>query len=104
MVGYEDGTYRSYNKMTRQELVTMIYRFANYLGKDTSATADLEALFSDAKDIGKYAREASAWAVAEEIVKGIKVNENTVIFSPKTTATRAQVAAIIMRLMESGQE
>ena len=104
VVGYEDGTYRSYNKMTRQELVTMIYRFANYLGKDTSATADLEALFSDAKDIGKYAREASAWAVAEEIVKGIKVNENTVIFSPKTTATRAQVAAIIMRLMESGQE
>ena len=102
--GYPDGTFLGGNNMTRQELVTMIYRFADYLGKDVTATADLGKLFSDAGEINEFAQTASAWAVAEGIVNGVKIDEDTTIFSPKTTATRAQVAAIIMRLMKGTGE
>ena len=98
------GTFLGGNNMTRQELVTMIYRFADYLGKDVTATADLGKLFSDAGEINEFAQTASAWAVAEGIVNGVKIDEDTTIFSPKTTATRAQVAAIIMRLMKGTGE
>lgn len=97
--GYTDGTFKATNKMTRQELVTMIYRFAEYKGMDVSNTTDLAEAFTDADSISKYAKTPTAWAVADGIIKGVKVGDGYE-FQPNDTATRAQVAVIIQRLMQ----
>ena len=99
VTGYPDNTFKGGNNMTRQDLVTMIYRFAEYKGIDVSVTADLDATFSDASDIKRYAKTPVAWAVANDIVNGMK-SGNTYVFKPEATATRAQVAVIIQRLMQ----
>lgn len=79
--------------MTREQLATMLFRYAGIAGVDTSARADLAA-FSDAASATPYAREALSWAVAEGIVRGIGDAD---VLAPGDGATRAQVATVLMR-------
>ena len=97
--GYSDGTFQGTKNISRQELVTMFYRFAKYLERDVSATTDLESTFVDADQISSYAEDPLSWAVAEGIIAGITV-DGELQFQPKGFATRAQVAVIIMRFMQ----
>lgn len=79
--------------VTRQQMVTMLYRYAGQQGYDVSQTADL-AGFADRAAVADYAAEAMGWSVANGIVGGMA--DGTL--SPDGTATRAQLAAILMRL------
>lgn len=63
---------------------------------DVSARADLDN-YSDAAQVSEFARDAMAWAVASGLVQG--TSETTI--SPKATATRAQIAMILMRFCEN---
>ena len=74
----------------------MLYRYAQYKGYDVSDTADLSA-FDDSDSIASYAEEAVSWAVAEGLISG---TDDTTL-SPEGTATRAQIATILMRFCES---
>ncbi|MCQ2406155.1 MAG: S-layer homology domain-containing protein, partial [Oscillospiraceae bacterium] len=92
--GVSDGSAME-SAITREQLVVMLYRYAQKLGLDTSARADLSG-FDDAEDISSWALEAMQWAVSTGLIKG---TSDTAI-SPQGTATRAQAATLIMRFMK----
>lgn len=87
--GVSDGTAPNAN-ITREQLVTMLYRYAGSPAVNGSLSA-----FSDAASVSSYAIPAMQWAVANGIVNGSNGKLN-----PKNNATRAEVAAILMRFCE----
>lgn len=90
--GVSDGT-DAMGAITREQLVTMLWRSRGEPGVDFLLTA------RDADSISSWAYEAMRWAVSEGITEG---DENGFI-SPAATATRAQAAAIIMRFIEGAK-
>lgn len=92
--GKAPGIFDPSNNVTRQEMVTMIYRYVKTLGMDTGDTASL-AKFKDAGDVASWAEEAMEWAVSSGIIQG-----TTGAINPTGTATRAEVATIMERLVE----
>ena len=94
--GYADGSFHPDDAISREQLAAILYRYALYKGYDTPASASL-AKFSDSAEIGSYARAALAWANAEGLVNG--TSSGTI--APKSTATRAQTAVILMRFLQS---
>ena len=87
--GVSDGTNPNAN-ITREQLVTMMYRYAG-----SPATNGSLDNFSDAASVSSYAVNAIQWAVANGIVNGSNGKLN-----PQDNATRAEVAAILMRFCE----
>lgn len=91
--GISDGTNMP-GVITREQLATILYRYAKQKGYDVSKSAALTG-FSDADKVSGYAAEAMQWAVAEGLLQGSNGKLN-----PQGSATRAQVATILMRFME----
>ena len=89
--GISDGT-NPEGSITREQLVTMLYRYAG----SPEASGDLSA-FSDADKVDGYATLAMQWAVGKGLINGM--GDGTL--APRDTATRAQVAAILMRFCEN---
>ena len=87
--GVSDGTNPTVS-ITREQLVTMLYRYAG----SPAADGRLDG-FSDAASVSAYAVNAMQWAVANGIVNGSNGKLN-----PQNNATRAEVAAILMRFCE----
>ena len=87
--GVSDGTNPNAD-ITREQLVTMLYRYAG----SPKADGKLDS-FSDAASVSTYAASAMQWAVANGIVNGSNGKLN-----PQNNATRAEVAAILMRFCE----
>ena len=96
VVGISDTLFAPNENITREQMAAVIYRYAKFKGYDVSDEAELSA-FADTDAISDWALDALAWANAKELVKG--TTDTTV--SPKDTATRAQVAAILMRFCEN---
>ena len=94
--GYGDGTFGPNNTITREQLAAILYRYAAYKGYDVTARADLSG-YTDVGSVGGYAVEAMQWANAEGLVNGTSATTLT----PKGSATRAQVAAILTRFCEN---
>lgn len=90
--GYPDGTFKPHQPVTREELVTLLYRFAAYVGKDSQAQADLGA-FTDRASVARFAQKAMSWAVAERIIMG----RTSTTLAPKGITTRAELATMLMR-------
>ena len=84
------------DNITREQLVTMLFNYANKAGLDTSARADL-ASYPDASGVSSWASEAVSWAVAEGILKGV----NNTDIDPQGWATRAQAAAFMQRYVHA---
>ena len=80
--------------VTRQELVTMLYRYAKSVGLDTGKAAKLDS-YTDSGDVAGWATDAMSWAVGNGLVSGRTSTE----LAPAGTATRAEVAAVIQRLV-----
>ncbi len=80
--------------VTREQLTTMLFRYAQHFGVDTTARAGIDG-FDDHGRVSDYAREAIAWAVAEGIVSGDGVN-----LMPKGNATRAQCAKMMVVFLD----
>ncbi len=78
--------------VTREQMVAFLARFARWSGLELSAEGSLEA-YTDAGSVSTYAEEAMIWAVENGIIQGM--TETTL--APKGTATRAQIAAVLMR-------
>ena len=93
--GTTDATFAPGEDITREQLVTILYRYAESKGYDVSASADLSG-YPDADQIQSYAAESVAWAVAEGLIQGFE--DNTL--RPAGNATRAQIATILMRFCE----
>lgn len=91
-VGYDDNSFGPEDNVTREQLVTMLYRYAAKKGYDVSKQADLSA-FVDAGRVSGYAREAMGWAVANGIIQGRGANT----LAPTDLALRVEVATIFQR-------
>ena len=80
--------------VTREQMVTMFYRFANALGMDTTARADLSA-YTDGNRVSDWADDAMGWAVNAGIINGM--TETTLV--PQGNSTRAQIATVLQRFV-----
>lgn len=95
VTGY-DGAFRPDDPLTRQDMATILYRYASYKGYNVSARADLSA-YTDAGQVSGYAADAMSWANAAGLITG--VTAGTLV--PQGHATRAEVAAILTRFCEN---
>lgn len=95
VTGYENGTFGPLKAITREQLAAILYRYASYKDCDVSASASLQG-FGDAGTVSSYAVPSVEWAVGAELINGMDGN-----LKPKGTATRAQVATILMRFCEN---
>lgn len=86
-----DGT-RPGEALTRQQLVAILYRYAQLMGYSTEGAADIST-FPDHAAVSAYAKDAMAWAVGNGIIAGTSDGRLT----PGGTATRAQFAVIMYR-------
>ena len=92
--GVSDGTMPN-GTITREQLAAMLYRYAVSKGMVKGpATADL-SVFADANSVSNYAVEAMQWAVSAGLISGMDGKLN-----PQGSATRAQVATMLMRFAE----
>lgn len=80
------------DSITRQELVTMLFRFAKWQGRDVSSGAPI-SVFKDSGAIAPWAERSISWAVDEGILNGY--TDGTI--QPNGNATRAEAAAIVCR-------
>ena len=94
--GVSDTEFAPNDNITREQMAAIIYRYAKIKGYDTEKASELTDC-ADANEISEYALDAVKWANAAELINGI--SETSI--SPNTTATRAQVAAILMRFCEN---
>ena len=95
--GYDDGTFRPNANVTREQLVTMLRAYAQFKGKDTSTTTDLNSYnFNDASRISFWAEENIVWGLENGIISG----KGDGIIDPTGTATRAEMAQMIMKLSQ----
>ena len=94
--GYEDNTFRPNTAITREQLAAILMNYASYKGEDVSNRADLSA-YSDTATISSWANDVMQWAVAEGLISGVTNDQ----LQPQSSATRAQVAAILQRLLEA---
>jgi hypothetical protein len=93
--GYEDSTFRGETVITREQLATVLYRYALSKGLKTDGSVSLDA-YADGGKVSGYATEAMKWALANGILKGVSETE----IDPTGAATRAQLATIMMRFNE----
>ena len=93
--GVSNGLWGEDN-ITREQLVTMLFNFANLCGLDTSARADVSGMVN-ADAVSDWATEAVQWAVAEGILKGV----DNIDLAPQGLATRAQAAAFMQRYVKT---
>ena len=93
--GIGDGKFDPEGKITREQMATILFRYANWKGIDTSKRGDLNA-FPDGGKVAGWAKEAMQWTVAEKIIGG---SDGKLL--PQGSATRAQVATILMRFIEN---
>ncbi len=92
--GYSDTQFAPEDKITREQLAAILYRYAQFKGQDVGAKADLSG-FADNGKISEYAFSAMQWAVETGLMQG---NEDGTL-KPQGQATRAEVAAMLMRFL-----
>ena len=92
--GVSDTEFAPGDNITREQLAVILYRYAAYQGYDVSQRADLSG-FGDAESISGYAQEALSWAHAQGLVLGFEDGS----LRPQGTASRAQIAAVLMRFL-----
>ena len=95
--GYADGTFQPDQTISREQMAAILYRYAQYKGCDVSVGEDTNILsYTDAAQVASYAVPAFQWAVGAGIINGTTATT----LSPKGSATRGQVAAILHRYCE----
>ncbi len=86
--------------VTREQLVSILYRFFQAKGVDTSYDPAFVLDFDDAASISNYAKDAMTWMVYNGFINGVKYDDR-ITLDPKCNATRVQVATILTRLFTS---
>lgn len=92
--GVGDNLYAPNADVTREQIATMLFRYAQYLGRGVSGRASLDK-FHDGDQVSDWAKEAMQWAVKLGIFQG----DDTGALNPKNNATRAEVATLMQRIV-----
>ena len=96
--GYGSGKFGPNDKVTREQLAAILYRYAQYKKYDVSVGEDTNILsYDDAQSISSYAIPAIQWACGAGVVTGKSGSK----LDSKGNATRAEVAAMLMRFCEN---
>lgn len=94
--GVAKNTFAPDDSITREQIAAMLYRYAGA----EAAKEDKLAAFPDAAKVSDWAKEALNWAVASGLINGVADANGTANLEPQATATRAQIATILMRWLE----
>ena len=92
VLGYGDGRFGPKDDMTREQIATILHRFSRFCGIDVSGRTSLSA-FEDAPSVSSWAQGAMEWAVAVGLINGRTEKS----LAPGSSATRAEVATLLMR-------
>ena len=95
IAGYGNGRFGPDDPITREQLASILYRYARYKGYPVTIAGDAAA-FPDGNTVSSYAADAVGWAVGTGLLQGIDG-----ALSPAGGATRAQGAAVLMRFCEN---
>ncbi|MBQ7475285.1 MAG: S-layer homology domain-containing protein [Clostridia bacterium] len=98
VMGTSGTTFSPDDRITREQLVTMLFRYADFKGLDTSSGESIDR-FPDASAVSDWARTAVAWATDKGIIKGNRIKGEDCL-DPRGNATREQFATIIYRFRE----
>lgn len=79
-------------RITREQIATILFRYVQYKGMDTTPAGNLDS-YPDGARVSAYAKTAMSWAVGSGLIQGVEGNR----LVPQNSATRAQVATILMR-------
>lgn len=90
--GISDGS-NPESELTREQLVTMLYR---YVGEPENAASDSADSFKDGGDVSAWASDAMEWAISIGLLSG----DNNGALNPGNDASRAEVATILMRFIQ----
>ncbi len=94
VMGYDEKTFGINDLINREQMTTLLLRYATFKGENTEIEHDL-SIFTDMETISEYALQSVEWAVGRGLMNGM--TEDT--FEPQGTATRAQTAVILDRYM-----
>ncbi|MBR3990796.1 MAG: S-layer homology domain-containing protein [Clostridia bacterium] len=97
--GVTETSFDPNGKITREQLATMLHRYAEFKGLDFRPLGDLTK-FPDAGTSHAYARDALSWAEYNKLVTGVKAGD-TDLLDPRGNATREQFAAILQRFAKN---
>ena len=92
--GVNTTTFAPNDQITREQIATILFRYA----KAEKVEGKL-AGFPDAEKVSDYAADAMAWAVEQGLINGISDSDGKTYLAPQETATRAQIAVILMRYL-----
>ena len=92
--GVNTTTFAPNDQITREQIATILFRYA----KAEKVEGKL-AGFPDAGEVSDYAADAMAWAVEQGLINGISESDGKTYLAPQETATRSQIAVILMRYL-----
>lgn len=98
VAGFEDGTFKPNQVINREEMMTVLWRYATYLQEDTTADVTILDSYTDKDEVSDWAQEGVAWCLAKGYLQGVAPN----ILNPQGMLTRAQLS-IIMTVRDSGE-
>ena len=96
VTGYSAEEYGPDDTITREQMSAMIYRYAQYKGAGFTGTWAFPLSYADSADVSDYAYEAMCWNTMNGIINGVGDNK----LDPKANSTRAEIAAVLVRLSE----
>ena len=97
--GVGEGRFDPDGEITREQMAAILYRYSEFKGV-TPSEGKFAAEYPDAGKVSRYALTAMRWANAEKLINGTQ-RGSTVYLDPQGSATRAQVAAILMRFVQN---
>lgn len=99
VAGYNGGKFGPEDPVTREQLALILFKYAQYKEYPVAANGDLSD-FADRANVSEWAENALIWAVDQEIMSGSN-NNGIITLDAKSTATRAQVAVMVDKFLET---
>jgi len=95
VAGYTMDDFAPNESITREQLATILFRYAKYRGMGVDSRANIDS-YSDFEDVSYYAKTALSWANSVGLIRGVSED----YLDPSGSAKRCQIATILMRFIE----
>ena len=96
VMGYGDGSFRPMKAITREEMATILSRYAAFKGYDEALAGSME-IYNDKTLVAGWAKKGMTWAVGAKVLRG----KSGDLLDPKGNATRAEVAEMLKNFCET---
>ncbi len=100
--GYDDGRFGVGDMITREQIVTFLYRYADYKGLNTdvedASKQSIESRYYDFANVSEFSKDAIYWAIDRGVING---KENNTAIAPQGNAQRCEVAQIMYNIYKN---